>query len=630
MKLVDVIADKCVNCHVCIAACPVKFANDGSGDHVRINHDVCLGCGACVTACPHDARVGIDDSGEWLSLLREGKPYVALIAPSAASNFPGRALRLAGWLRASGALAVVDVSYGAELTVWGYLQHLLKHPDKTVVSQPCPCIVTYAEVHRPELLEYLAPVGSPVAHTVAALTRTRPDLSPLPMVFFSPCIAKKREFADCGLKVLNVTFASLQSRLDELGVNLADIPESTFDNPDVERGALFPNPGGLAKTLTRWLPALAGRIRTIEGGGQVYRYLDGLPEQIRRGLSPVLVDCLNCERGCNNGPGSVDPEAHPDGLESHVSRRAGDLAGKNRPAFLKGKWLGWLADKWANVRMRRSLARAWTPELSTRSYRDRSQPARLHIPNRAELAAIYRSMGKFTRDDLLNCHACGYESCEKMAIAIANGLNRPGNCHYFQRWDSERKLREQAEREAREKEHLHAEALREVEDRLRNETGDILEAIRSHIRRMRSSYQGNIHTSAEVVGAVEEASETLRFFLTISKTIQSVAFQTSLLSINASIEASRAGKAGKGFAVVANEVKRLAQESDSEAVKIVPQMDSMSEIFGRLGENCAALTERVDNHSKSFDDIEADLIRMAEVWDKAHKEHDGQPALPAP
>lgn len=52
----------------------------------------------------------------------------------------------------------------------------------------------------------------------------------------------------------------------------------------------------------------------------------------------------------------------------------------------------------------------------------------------------------------------------------------------------------------------------------------------------------------------------------IIKTISDIAFQTNILSLNASVEAARAGSAGKGFAVVASEVKQLSEKS-SEAAK---------------------------------------------------------------
>ena len=190
-KIIKIDEEKCISCHKCIAACPIKFCNDGSKDCVNVNNDMCIGCGACILACTHSARHIIDDSDDFFNSLSKKEKFIAISAPALISTFPDNYKKFIAYLENIGIETIFDVSFGAELTVKSYIDFIKEKNPKTVIAQPCSAIVTYIQIYQPELLAYLAPVDSPMIHTIKMIDEYFPQYKNYNVLVISPCIAKK-------------------------------------------------------------------------------------------------------------------------------------------------------------------------------------------------------------------------------------------------------------------------------------------------------------------------------------------------------------------------------------------------------------------------------------------------------
>ena len=590
---------KCVNCHSCIAACPVKYCNDGSGGHITVNHDLCIGCGQCLTACAHHARRHVDDFERFLADLAKGEKMVAVVAPAAAASFPGSWRRLNGWLKSRGVKAVFDVSFGAELTVRSYLEHMRAKNPKLVIAQPCPAIVTYIQVYQPELLPWLAPADSPMLHTIRMVREYYPQYRGHRVAVLSPCIAKKREFAETGVGDYNVTFLSLAAHFEERRIDLKSFPETPFEPPAAERAVLFSTPGGLLQTAERWNPGIRPATRKIEGAEVLYDYLRRLPAVLAAGLAPKLVDCLNCAHGCNGGTGTPVKDLSPDELEHWIKERRREAqrvygtTKEGRPGRRK---------------IERQIARHWKAGLYGRTYLDLRTNNTIRRPEPRQLEEVYRSMHKAAESDFRNCSSCGYKSCEAMAVAVFNGVNKAENCHFYYNGSLlEQEVRRTAEEAARartamaEAERMKARVEAQYEHSRRKAEAisrslEEMERDNGSVSALSDRLEGFFAELSEVLGRllarVHDSASTAEAFEPIVKAITGISDQTNLLALNAAIEAARAGENGRGFAVVAGEVGKLADSSRGEIAKINPYSEELKRVFAELARAVAEVEKR--------------------------------------
>lgn len=124
----------------------------------------------------------------------------------------------------------------------------------------------------------------------------------------------------------------------------------------------------------------------------------------------------------------------------------------------------------------------------------------------------------------------------------------------------------------------------------------------------------------EIGGIISNTNTSAEHIVEATEMIKNIADQTNLLALNASIEAARAGEAGKGFAVVAEEIRALAEQSNSftaDVEQIVNDLTSRTEIaverMGHVDDIVSQQSEGVDRTEMKFQGISSSIAEIYRV-----------------
>jgi len=553
---------KCVGCNRCVRVCPVEGANiaysEGGQIKVRVDPKHCIACGACIRACRHNCRDYNDDTERFLADLGKGTPISLFAAPANRANGENWG-RLLTWLRQKGVKKIYDVSLGADICTWGHIRYIEKYGPESVITQPCPAIVNYILMHRPELIQYLSPVQSPMLCTAIYMKKYEGINDRIAAL--SPCIAKSDEFAATGYVDYNVTLKRLYGYIENHGIALPK-EESGFDHDDSSLGCLYSMPGGLRENVELYL-GKALRIDKSEGQEMVYHALDRFAKKNGTNL-PAIFDVLNCPEGCNLGTGCAHERDEFDVNAVMDEARQNIMQERSAEDF-------------------EALYADYDEKLNLNDFIRKYAPVRI-APYAASQEQIHRSFEQLGKDTELkqnfDCSACGADTCLDMAKKVACGLNIPENCV--------QKAREEIKKDQ--------DAMIDMsEDNIRDIDGMLTDI--SAVKEL----------CGEIVDCVTDVTASIEQYNKMAMEIDKIAMQINIISLNASIEAARAGEAGLAFAVVAAEVRKLAYSSkntvsateriETEATesihKINSKTDSISTAVKKTYQNISDVSKKM-------------------------------------
>lgn len=629
--------DSCTGCNKCVRECPVLTANIATtAGKVTVDSEKCIACGACFDACPHQSRDYYDDTELFFDDLAAGKKISVILAPAFLANYPKEYQKILGYLKKKGVNHICSVSFGADITTWGYLKYIMEHNFVGGISQPCPAVVNYVEKYIPELIPHLVPIHSPMMCTAIYMQKYMNVTDRI--AFISPCIAKKIEITDSncdGYVSYNVTFDKLMKKIGREYEKC----EPYTDELEYGLGSLYPMPGGLKENVEYFL-GKEQIVRQVEGEQEAYHYLQDYAKRIKAGKElPFMVDILNCAKGCIYGTATEAERNTDDVMLTLVKQRSAkvsniaDRTKTGRKVKSKSPWAEALPKEERLKNLMQEFS-ALNIEDFMRQYSNRK--VEIKEPDARREAQIYADMKKASYEEQnRDCECCGYDSCKNMVKAIHNDVNMKENCVYYIRSVAE----EEAENLARirekeqEEQRIHAQKLEEIAEEFAELNSNIAELNEANEMSADEATQLAQYID-EIVGlcrALEESMTTMSDFISVYKKsnqdISGIAGQTNLLSLNASIEAARAGEHGRGFAVVAQEIRSLSDSTkellvlnDKKAEAILPRIQESMKAIEELVESIHEMATRVTTIAANTEEISAKTLYVKEMTDELHKE----------
>jgi len=275
---------------------------------------------------------------------------------------------------------------------------------------------------------------------------------------------------------------------------------------------------------------------------------------------------LNCPEGCNLGTGcahehdmfeinAIMDEARQDVLQNYDNFD-----------------LNALYEKYDHTLQLNDFIRRYTPVNITH-----------YTVTDEQIEHAFELLGKHTEiERQFDCSACGSDTCLDMVRRVACGLNIPENCI--------QKTRNDIHEEHGTVLDLAATSLRSIKE--------ILEDI-SQIKQI----------SDDIIPSVSGVNSAIEKYNKMATEIDKIAMHINIISLNASVEAARAGQYGKTFAVVAEEIRNLARTSKNtvseteqiaeqsvNAIKVINIMiDQISTEIGKAYHNIFDISEKMQN-----------------------------------
>ena len=315
--------EKCKNCGMCAQvcpyqaiqkiivpcenACPVGAIAKGEDGHAKIDFDKCISCGKCVSACPFGAVHEKSQIIDVLKNIKAGKKVIAMVAPAIMGQLPCTPQQLKEAIQELGFFDVYEVAQGADVTTKTESAEFVERMEHGAEFMTTSCCAGYNELvdkHIPELKPFRSDTKTPLYYTAEIVKKEHPDAV---TVFFSPCVAKRREALQNPNVDYVLNYEELGAWLIALGIQVAECAGSEFKNEASAEGRNYAVTGGVAKAVQTLLPEEIPAHPVVINGLDKQAIRD-LKKYAKNGMCELgnLIEVMACPGGCLGGNATVN------------------------------------------------------------------------------------------------------------------------------------------------------------------------------------------------------------------------------------------------------------------------------------------------------------------------------------
>jgi len=392
------ILNKCQDCYKCVRNCPCKAIQVKDGI-AKVIPEYCVSCGICYRVCPASAKKIRDDLPRVKYLVSQSKKVYVSLAPSWMNYFGYYSINetnIVGALKKLGFAGVSETALGAQQVSALTARKLSQSKNELFISSACPAVVEYIKKYLPEFTGNITPFLSPLLTHCKILKQFYGNDAHI--VFIGPCIAKKNE-ADSHSEFLDIalTFDDILKWFKEENI----IPEAfkniedTFELTKAEEGNLYPIEGGMIDTLKNADDDKTIYLR-LSGIQNIINVLKKHPKQFNQN---IFIEALACSNGCINGP----------------------ALNKNGMSLEDMVIISAKRNKYKGSSVNRPVTVVLNEEIN-------STEIKYETPDEQLINEYLQMIGKYSKEDELNCSGCGYETCREFAKAMISKKGEPEMC----------------------------------------------------------------------------------------------------------------------------------------------------------------------------------------------------------